>query len=768
LDAAHGQPRPMLSSRLASLDLALTDAELSAAIRDEAMRLFEVERPIVWRYRPALGRLFAEQEGEELRALEVTPAEAHDVLREPAPWTPEAVGVRRRLIDASFGMAGEEHPAPVLAVPLPARAKPMGLLLLRTRDWESAGDVLAEVEAFASQAGALLSNSEELRQAREHELQLRALYETAGELSSKLELETVLTAIVERARALTDAPIAYIQLVDKDAEEIYMRVAVGVSTPEFGQIRLRLGSGLGGTVAKEREASYTSDYLNDRRFSHAPAVDDAVRREGIKSILGVPMTSFDTFVGVLYVADRVVRTFTVGEIDVLSSLADHAALAIENAALYERATAALTELERATALVQEHNRRLKQADQLHRQLSEIVLAGHGLPAVVELMAELVGEPTVILDEHMRLVVAAGEPSDAFGQRVAARGLDQRSRADDEIARALDALGRLTTWVVPLRPPYRVRPRLVVPIVAGAQLLGSVWIEARPDAIDEEQVMLEQAVRVVGLELLKERSLVEAERRQQRELLEELLGPRRTDDSSLARRAAELGVDLERGYRLAVAGVRVERRRRPDPGAALRARERLVASFRRQPWCDFVGESGGRIVALVQPDSRTLREGLERIASELRADRARVRVVLSEQCDGVAEYRTNFVAAERALQLFAPKIDAPVVVDLAAARVLTLLFREGGEAQLRRFAAAVLQPILEQRPAVQQELLRTLEAYLAHGGSPSRTAAALNVHVNTVYYRLERLRALLGDDFASPYRALDFQIALRAHHLARTS
>ena len=51
-------------------------------------------------------------------------------------------------------------------------------------------------------------------------------------------------------------------------------------------------------------------------------------------------------------------------------------------------------------------------------------------------------------------------------------------------------------------------------------------------------------------------------------------------------------------------------------------------------------------------------------------------------------------------------------------------------------------------------------------SPSRTAAALSVHVNTVYYRLERLRKLLGADFASPHRSLDFQIGLRAYYLTR--
>ena len=428
--------RPILSDRLASLDLAVPAAALSAAIRAEALRLFGGERAIVWRYRPALGRLFAEQEDEDVQAVELSPSEAHDILREPALWAPEAVGVRRRLVEASFGMAGEHPPLPMLAVPLSSLTSPVGILLLRSRDWESAASMLTDVEAFAAQAGVLVANVEELREARDHELQL----------------ETVLTAIVERARTLTEAPIAYIQLVDPGAEEIYMRIAVGVSSPQFERIRLRLGIGLGGQVAQAREPVYTNDYLNDARFRHEHPVDDAVREEGIKSILGVPMAAFDSFVGVLYVADRLARAFTVGEIDVLSSLAHHAALAIENARLYERATAALRELERANVLVQQHNRRLERAGQLHRQLSEIVLAGHGLPAVVEVMAKLVGEPTAILDDHLRLVAAAGNPSDGFGVALAARGLESRNRGDVEVARALTALDRLTTHVVPARSP----------------------------------------------------------------------------------------------------------------------------------------------------------------------------------------------------------------------------------------------------------------------------------------------------------------------------
>ncbi|MGH7717819.1 MAG: PucR family transcriptional regulator, partial [Gemmatimonadaceae bacterium] len=66
-----------------------------------------------------------------------------------------------------------------------------------------------------------------------------------------------------------------------------------------------------------------------------------------------------------------------------------------------------------------------------------------------------------------------------------------------------------------------------------------------------------------------------------------------------------------------------------------------------------------------------------------------------------------------------------------------------------------------------QLTETLDAYYQAGCSPSRTAATLHVHVNTVYYRLERIRELLGVDYAAPRRALDLQVALLARRLLRS-
>ncbi len=64
-----------------------------------------------------------------------------------------------------------------------------------------------------------------------------------------------------------------------------------------------------------------------------------------------------------------------------------------------------------------------------------------------------------------------------------------------------------------------------------------------------------------------------------------------------------------------------------------------------------------------------------------------------------------------------------------------------------------------------DLVRTLDAYFACGMSPARTKDELHVHVNTVAQRLERVGRLLGDDWQSPSRALEIQLALRLHRLS---
>ncbi|MYW71014.1 PucR family transcriptional regulator, partial [Pseudonocardia sp. SID8383] len=81
-----------------------------------------------------------------------------------------------------------------------------------------------------------------------------------------------------------------------------------------------------------------------------------------------------------------------------------------------------------------------------------------------------------------------------------------------------------------------------------------------------------------------------------------------------------------------------------------------------------------------------------------------------------------------------------------------------------YVRGILGPVAEHDARRGSELLRTLEAYYAAGASPTRAAAALHVHVNTVAQRLDRVASLLGPRWQDPDHGLELQLALRLHRL----
>src|SRR5579875_3116021 len=158
---------------------------------------------------------------------------------------------------------------------------------------------------------------DELDQRRRREAELAALFETASDLAALHDLDSVLRAIVRRARALIGTDVAYLTLHDPARGDTYMRVTSGSASSRFQRLRLALGEGLGGLVAETASPYFTSDYLTDRRFFHTVPIDAAVIEEGLVAILGVPLVLGGSVIGVLFVADRRTRTFAPAEASLL-------------------------------------------------------------------------------------------------------------------------------------------------------------------------------------------------------------------------------------------------------------------------------------------------------------------------------------------------------------------------------------------------------------------------------------------------------------------
>ncbi|WP_405748024.1 helix-turn-helix domain-containing protein [Streptomyces canus] len=569
----------------------------------------------------------------------------------------------------------------------------------------------------------------ELEGRRRREAELSALFETAHDLAGLRDLDAVLRAIVQRARSLLGTDVAYLSLNDPVRGDTYMRVTEGSVAARFQQLRLGMGEGLGGLVAQTARPYVTDDYFKDDRFQHTLTIDAGVRDEGLVAILGVPLTLGHHVIGVLFAADRRARVFEREQIALLGSFAALAAAAIDTANLLTETRSALTELERANEIIRDHSGVIERASDVHDRLAELVLRGGGVHDVAAAVSE-------ILDGTVEFSEVA--PTEAL----------EASRAEGHAVRHED------DWIAA--------------VAAGGELLGALVLRGHPGLDPVDQRTLERAAMVTSLLLLARRSAAEAEQRVRGELLDDLLDARDRDPRLLRERAARLDADLDATHVVLAARLdgpvadadqeAAARRRLWSAASHLAATRHGLAAAR----------DGGTVLLLPLTAADTATELARRTAVHL----------------GTAVHEAVTVGASAPVRDLAVHLDAVAAAYEEGRRcldALRLLGRSGdgaaaedfgflgrllaGDRDIAGFVDRTIGQVVTYDDRRGTDLLRTLDAYFACGMSPARTKDELHVHVNTVAQRLERVGRLLGEDWQSPARALEIQLALRLHRLS---
>ncbi len=167
-----------------------------------------------------------------------------------------------------------------------------------------------------------------------HERQaLHALYEVGQSVNSTLELEEVLNQVMDRIIQLTGAERSFLMLRSEDTGEMEVRVARNVDRAVMAHSDFAVSRTIVQQVATEGKAVATTNAQADPRF----AAQESVVAYALRSILCVPLIVRDQVTGVIY-ADNRIRTGLFGdkERDLLAAFATQAALAIENARLFDR------------------------------------------------------------------------------------------------------------------------------------------------------------------------------------------------------------------------------------------------------------------------------------------------------------------------------------------------------------------------------------------------------------------------------------------------
>ena len=193
-------------------------------------------------------------------------------------------------------------------------------------------DALLEVSAVFIVGNLVAFAFQSLRKERERRLQLAALNQTSSVVSQSLELGQVLNSSIDSVIGMMKVDAALVFLADEQAGELALTAHQGVSQQFVqGVGRLKLGEGFNGRVAETGEPLFVEDASQDPCLTKM-----AVREEGIRSQLIVPLKSKGKVMGTLCVAMHSHRQFNQDEVELLTAIGNQIGVAVENAHLYEK------------------------------------------------------------------------------------------------------------------------------------------------------------------------------------------------------------------------------------------------------------------------------------------------------------------------------------------------------------------------------------------------------------------------------------------------
>lgn len=568
------------------------------------------------------------------------------------------------------------------------------------------------------------------------ERELSSLYATARSLTALGEIDAVLDSIVREAHELVGTDFTYLSLLGDDGE-LTLKASQGTISSTFGAARVPSGTGVGGRVIATGAPAWVSNYLATHDVPHDRTFDDLVLPEGMVALLGVPLLVGEEVVGVLFAADRTERPFEHDEVALLSAFADHAAVALNNARLYDESRTALERLRAAYTTIEEQVAVMERAQSVHESLTRVVLKGGGADEIAQLLVDhLQGSVTVF--DRTGAVSARCTHEDAVEppDRLPSPDAVEQARQSGRWATTTDSSGLWHTAAT---------------VQAGDTHLGALLLTRSHEPAPVDVRTLERAAQITGLLILKETAVAAAEERVRGELLTDLLVSPAPAGPALRARAQARGLDLAALDALVVAESPTR-----TPAEISRRLHALSSE-----WGGLAGEHLGRATLLVP--AADLDAIARTVHARLRRDLATPVRVVAERVSDEAWGR----AFDRAGQC-CTLMQALGVTDQGASAeqyaMFALLFDAERVQDLDRFLTDAVGPLADHDRRRSTQLVATLTAYFHHGGHLARTARALHVHQNTLLKRLDRVESILGEDWREPDRSLQLHVALRLHEL----
>ncbi|MEV0251057.1 helix-turn-helix domain-containing protein [Nocardia sp. NPDC050712] len=563
---------------------------------------------------------------------------------------------------------------------------------------------------------------------------LRALHDTATDLTGIRDVEAVLQAIVGRTRTLSGSDMAYLSLNDHASNETYIRKSDGVRTEAYRLLRMPIGTGIVGRAAAGVTSYQSADYLGDPEITHLPEVDAIVRAEGVRSILGVPMYLHGKAIGALLIADRARRAYPDATVDLIDTIGKHAAVALDNAERFSSIRGALERLGREQVSQQHEMSELQSLMALDRRLIETVIGGGGYAGFADLAQRIAASRVAVLDAADG-VLATG-PGDQWSARIAelaAGPLAQPLRAAAETGEPREfRTAGATFTLIPAR-------------TASDHLATLVLADRLPDL---PAGLLERLSIFLTILRLFDRAAHDATQQLQIELLDDLLSGRDVPADRKRQRASRFGLRPSDALTVVVLAA---------PGADDRRMESRLRSAVATPRA-LIARYDGDFCVVAADDGAVA----QRVHTALDGTAT---IGFSGPATGFDQLTTSYRQARRALSTLQMLGRTGALLDGARLGAVGLLLDAAHTLDPAFGPLTEIQPLLDYDARHHTTLTETAWAHLEFGANIARTAEELFIHRNTVRQRLSRIGALLGPDWLDGPRRLDVHLAVRVWKLS---
>ncbi|MGI9860547.1 PucR family transcriptional regulator ligand-binding domain-containing protein [Moorella naiadis] len=421
-----------------------------------------------------------------------------------------------------------------------------------------------------------------------------------------------------------------------------------------------------------------------------------------------------------------------------------------------------------SAILQEQSAYLSRMLDVHSALMQIMLEGGGLQKIADTLAGLV-ENTVYIndlinDRHvyscvnwpvsdMETLIAANRERINFNEGMLLTQEDREELLIDE-----RSIGFFS-----------------MPLMVASEIYGYIRIwETRRPLTNNDIKTLERLSVAAALEIARERSLREVERRYANEFLNHILSGRIEDTEMEIQNARKFGWDLQKDYVVALIQTTPPQQSRIDKQEIRNRvlRELPTVMLEKGVTC-LAGLRGEYLVVLpaIAAKGLTARQANDQARQRLQYAREyldwafkgwEVRIGLGRFYPGIRGLQQSYQEAKQALRLGENLPTLRGVIAFSDLGIYRFIYAKDRDKEVQNFLQESLGKLLEYDREKNTELIRTLQVYFQHHGNLKKVSEALFTHYNTILYRLERIQEISGLNLDNPDDRFNLEVALKLY------